>query len=281
MITRNVLGVAAAAVVAVGLSASAHAVPWVLDFEDFTGVDFVHGTVVDTEYAAQIPGAGAGLGVTISADNPNGPDLAVAFNTAASGTRDPDLEAPFVLSTNSVGTVDLDPGHVLIIQENQWRDHNGDGIASSFDRTQTDGCDDGVCDFPDDEGGQPAGTFTFAFTSGIVAVGLDVYDIEESGGSIEFFDGATLLATVSIPTTVAGNNGAGNRGAAHIDFAAALGTAAPSGVDVVKIHLAGSGAIDKFTGNAVSVPEPASLLLFGAGLLGAGGVGLWRRRRTT
>ncbi|MCP4769098.1 MAG: hypothetical protein GY875_22915 [Gammaproteobacteria bacterium] len=48
---------------------------------------FVHGTVVDDEYAPF---------VTISADNfTNSVDRAVAFDSASSPTRDDDLEAPF------------------------------------------------------------------------------------------------------------------------------------------------------------------------------------------
>ncbi len=218
MIPHKVFGMAAGAV-AFGLSAAAHAVPWVLDFEDFGAVDFVHGTVVDSEYAGQIPGAAAGLGVAISTVNiGGGPALAVAFNTQATGTLDDDPEAGatgFTVGTNSqvpVTTPDpatedpntashpnsrIKPGHVLIIQENST------GCSTPVG--------DEVRDAPDDEGSQPAGTITFAFSAGVDLFGLDVYDIEENGqnpGKIRFFaegvdssNASNAFASLSIPTT--------------------------------------------------------------------------------
>jgi hypothetical protein len=131
-----------------------------------TTIDFdslQHGEAVDTQFSSS-------LGVTISAINVGGgPDVAIAFDSLLTGTRDPDLEGPAWSRGNLAPSTSL--GRLLIVAENV-RDEN----------------DDGLVDDPDDEGSRPAGSIFFDF---------------ESFG--EFIEGESSFF---VPDVVYGNNSA-------------------------------------------------------------------------
>ena len=105
---------AATAAVVVGGAAQAA----VFDFEEFT-----HGQAVNTLSAG-------GVTATVTVESNGDVDQAVAFDTALSGTADPDLEAPFG------GTGPTDPGKVLIISEDGGPDDErfGGKITFAFDQ---------------------------------------------------------------------------------------------------------------------------------------------------
>lgn len=224
---------------AVALLLPAAASALTLDFEEF-----VHGEVVTSSQ-----------GVTIVTTNfARSFDLGVAFDSTRLGTADPDLEGP--PPTPWAGG-NLAPGtalsKILVIQENKT------------------GCQDGVCDDPDDEGARPSGVFDFLLPVPVSAIGFDLVDVEGAveNGSVTFFDGA-LPKTVAFvdltdpgsafydPTVQFGNHTA-NR--IRPFTARSLGLTA---IDRVLIAMGGSGGIDNLT----SAPEPgAALLLAGTALL--------------
>jgi len=220
----------------------------VLDFED--GSLFAHGTVVGSQYQPL---------VTISAVNYSGPDLAVIFDTSQSDTRDPDLEAPF---TTLSSDTEFHPGNVLIIQEHNYRGN----------------CDDGTCNQPDDEGGRPAGYFSFDFSSAIQLISLDFFDIETAednasmNNRIVLFDAADAeITTMNIDyhTPYTGGDNLWKQ----LLFDSATDPELLS-IGRIDVYMGGSGAIDNLTYNVV--PIPASLWLFGSALLGF--IGYSRRR---
>lgn len=199
-----------------------------------------NGTVVSDQYKAE-------FGLTISAENTgSGPDLAVLFDSSLRGTRDPDLE--FAKTGN------LAFFNILIIQENDI------------------GCGDGVCDEPDDEGGRPAGSITFAFESApLLSFGFDLLDIEdeapETMGMVLFYSGGsggTLVESKSFADFTA-RDGAlfGDNSANRISpflFSEA------DAVDTVVFEMGGSGGLDNV--GFELVPEPTTAGLLGLGLLG-------------
>jgi len=221
----------------------------VLDFEDFGSTNFQHGTVVNTQY-----NSAAFANAVISADNVGGgPDLAVVFDSRLTGTQDPDLEDPF---SNSSGLGIANPGNILIIQENSI------------------GCDDGICNSPDDEGSRPAGSFTIAFAQAVEILSLDFFDIENFAGNdedngrpgteIRFFDN---MANELFPGAYFVPGTGGDNTWDRLTFAGV------TGVFSMEINLYGSGAIDNLVYNVV--PVPAAVWLFGTALLGF--IGLSRR----
>lgn len=241
MLVRSVYTALVAA--AVALSGSAQALQ--IDFESLA-----HGEVVTT------------LGdVTITANNPNRSfDIAAAFDSNESNTRDPDLEA-----NNSGGPVwsggnlaNTALGTLIILQEN------------------SNGCSTGICTHPDDEGRRPAGSITFALTTPVVDFGFDLVDLEGAvveATTVTLFDGvnSAVIAVADFvdsnsavydPSISLGNNTANRFQAIS---AAAVGL---SQIDRIQFDLGGSTAIDNL--NGTNVPEPGSAILIGLGLAGLG-----------
>lgn len=125
--------------------------------------DLAHGEIVNNQYQSS-------HGVTITAENFHRSfDLAVAFDSNLSQTRDPDLESPW-----SGGNLPVthDAGKVMILQENN---HNPDS--------------DNIVDRPDDEGRRPAGRFVIDFDRAIDSFGFTLVDIE---GPEEYYGGYFL-----------------------------------------------------------------------------------------
>ncbi len=151
----------------------------------FTTTFDVDGLPAGTILSNQLPG------VTVSAVNNSGPNLAIVFDSANPTGGDPDLGAPNQDfggpgvgnggAMGAAGENSMALGNLVIIAENA---------------TDSDG--DGLIDNPDDEAG--GGTLTFDFDTPRYIVGLDVLDIEQSGSSVRAFSSAgVLLADVAIP----------------------------------------------------------------------------------
>lgn len=274
--TGSIIGLGALALAALPASVSALTV---IDFETDAGGNAIgNGQIIDTEYAP---------GVSISATNLSGPDLAVAFDTGLGGTADPDLEAPFFdfieddftapgdkarysfagdVRDGTAGVSD-DPGNVLIIQQDAA------------------GCDADSCDTPNDEGSRPAGFFTIKFDTAVFLDYIDFFDVEvaedDPPNPINLFNSAgdeILADTFFTPNTggdfnVDGTSYVGDEPSGRTNswdrvfFGNAL-------VAMIKINMGGSGGIDNIayrTTTTVPVPAPVTLLAFGA-------LVLWRRR---
>lgn len=216
----------------------------VLDFDDL-----VHGEITGSQYFAD-------YGVQISGENLGRDfDYVVAFDTTEKGTRDSDLEFYNTSNDylNSYTALEIEdykgedtPGNVLILQEN------------------ANGCSDGVCNRPDDEGSNPAGYFQFNFSTLVDIISLDTFDIEDNGEfSIQFFAGGILQTTIT--ETDAGT------GAKTLDvmydgeFVRQL--LQVTGIDMIRINLPGSGAIDNLAFRTIDVSAPASLGLLSLALL--------------
>jgi hypothetical protein len=212
-----------------------------IDFEALS-----HGEVANGVYS----------GVTISASNPNqSTSYAVGFDSNASSTRDPDLEAnpgdPRWSGGNIAGE---DLSILLILQENST------------------GCSTGVCSSPDDEGDRPAGVLSFDFSISVQEFGFDFVDLEGLGpehATIDFFGGgesasfdlAEYFDTASPlydPSLQLGNNTANRFSPITAEF---LGL---SEIDHIDFNLGGSGALDNL--QFTPVPEPSTALMIGLGL---------------
>ncbi len=125
-------------------------------------------------------------------DSPDGPDLAVLFDSADPTGGDDDLGTPLFDGADGclVGVPDGQgpfPGnpckaydHVLIIQEN------------------ADGCGDGFCDEPDDEGW--GGTILFQIQGFIHLCSMDLLDIDEDAGAVvRTYQGQYLIDEIVVP----------------------------------------------------------------------------------
>jgi hypothetical protein len=215
---------------------------------DEGGPGLTHGSVVTTQYQ------GIPWGVTISAVNVGGgPNDAVAFDSTANPTADPDLEDPWSVGNLAPNTI---LGNILIIQEN----FNGPA---------------------DDEGSQPAGTITIAFNQTYDSFGLDLIDIEGgevSGYSIGFYNGG-LVATIAFADLTDNTNANGfyqdditwgNNSANRVNAISLFA------FNEVRINFGGSGGIDNLifedSGGPGTedpeIPEPATMALLGLGLAG-------------
>lgn len=230
---------------------------------------------IDFEYLAHGEVAnGVYDGVTISATNPNQSfDYAVGFDSNASNTRDPDLQADDDLPRWSGGNIaGEDLGILLILQE---------------DRSS---CARGVCSNPDDEGNRPAGILRFDFSIPVREFGFDMVDLEGLGpehASIDFFGGGgsasvdltaffDLTSVLYDESLELGNNTANRFSPITAEF---LGL---SQIEHVDFNLGGSGALDNLViMPAVAVPEPSTALLLSLGLafIGARRPSVHSRRR--
>ncbi|BDS05653.1 hypothetical protein NT6N_06930 [Oceaniferula spumae] len=218
---------------------------------DETAMGLSHGTLFSgNEYA------GVGGGVTFTVNSKGDHNQLLIFDTDESGTRDDDLENPFI-GGNLKGVRGL--GNALIIAENTI-DNNGDGLV----------------DRPDDEA--RGGTIGVVFGNDRVAsVGFNLYDTPEnddSDVSIVFKDSTGKSVTWRAPELIAhGSNVAfGNH------FGNEFNGIKAKDLDLANIQSIDfnieSGAVDSLHYCEV-VPEPTSIALLGIGFAGM----LFRRKR--
>ena len=202
-----------------------------LDFEEFT-----HGEIVDESH-----------GVLIATENLNNaaghPDLGIAFDTARTGTADPDLEQGAGWAGGNLAGDNTPLDHILIVQENDL------GCAI-----------DSICDDPDDEGGRPAGRFTLDYSDlgTFQTFAFDLVDVESAAmenGSVEFLLAGAQVDFFSFDQFLGVSYG--DRTANRVDLALV------GEFDEVVITLGGSGGVDNV---ATSVPEPSTLALLSLGL---------------
>ncbi len=117
--------------------------------------------------------------------------------------------------------------------------------------------EDGDSSDPDDEGSRPAGVINFNFNFYLNSGSMSFLDIEEDSHELRLYDTDTLLHTYILDPTE--NNGRRTQDFSGFDF------------NRIEVYFAGSGAI---TGLEVNpVPEPATMMLFGLGLLGLARLG--------
>lgn len=241
--------IAAAALAGLAFAGTAHAAdpaPVTVTFNDL-----VHGEIVTNQYDS--------LGLNIAAFNPNRDfDLAVAFDTTRTKTRDDDLEDPWSGGNMPSNTY---LGNVLIIQEN--------------DKSIR----DGVVKYPDDEGSRPAGTLSFTFDTDIDMIGFDVVDIEDNNVEftyMDFYKDGAFFGFLSFSEFESGgslDNGAvwGNNSANHIDAFSIVDRWGMT-ADKVVLHAGGSMGFDNLVFRPVPTPGTAALI-------GLGGLVTLRRRR--
>ena len=229
-------------ILALSLFPASQAGAAVLTFDDLTT-----GEWVTTQYS----------GVTITTENfrAGHPDKGIIFDTTPPGaTADPDLVAPFDGGNIQNETLN----NVLIIAENDF-DGNGDGFVDS----------------PDDEARRPAGTVEFLFNHLVDRFQFDFIDVDNGGPGrespadymVSFYLNNQLRDAIDFgeyalmdPTIIHGDNYA-NRYPEI--FADDVGGA----FNRVVVTYGGSGAIDNISYNVV--PEPATMMLFSGGLIGA------------
>ncbi|GAB6054323.1 hypothetical protein JCM17960_31430 [Magnetospira thiophila] len=251
-----------------------------IGFEDDAYVgNLRHGQIIDNEYSLAggyngLPGLSGDVGVTVTTHNYNQSfGYGVIFDTTVDSPdrdrcnpRDRDLWAGF--DGNSYDTNPnhgYNPGNVLIIQENNYY------------------CGDGVCNYPDDEGGRAAGYFEFEFSELVDITSIDFFDIEnaENNQNAEIYFWTDSAGTTGGEDTTGGGQYAIDNPDTDEDHWQMVSTGDNGwnrmtfnveGVKKLRIEMGGSGAIDNITGHRHvdntpgQVPEPGTLALFGFGL---------------
>lgn len=200
----------------------------ILDWEvDAFGTALSAGQIIDDEFAAD--------GVVITSQNAmdGHPDYAVIFDTDNPTGGDDDLGTPGYHPSNTT-----EYHNVLIVQE-QGADR-GDGFINAD---------------PDDEA--MGGWMNFGLDFVATGLTLDLLDIEEAGGEIDFFLDGLFVDSVDIPA-IADNS---------VQLLGFQGL-----FDSFQVNLAGSGAIAEIV--LQQVPTPGVI-----GLLTVAGLARSRRRR--
>jgi hypothetical protein len=256
-----------AATVLVTVSCFAYASTTVITFDessvDGNLVSLQHGTVINNQYAA--------VGVQVTVDNQStGPDLGVLYNTSPgtsaadkNNDRDSDLTGPNWGNSNFDAS-NYSAGNALIIQENNY------------------GCDDGVCNQPDDQvggsNGGLTGYITFDLDFNIDALGFDLIDFqsdlrtpEVANSEVMLYDNAIKTQSFRFSDFLSAPNGA-LYGESSINRIF-IDSFASNNVSTVKFKIYGTGAIDNLTltttsSSTTSISEPPIFAFFGLTLLG-------------
>jgi hypothetical protein len=277
--------------------------------------DLTDGTVVDTEYSPF-------LNVSAKNNSGSGPDLAVVYNPAPPPERDPDLEQPFATESayqwdevstyglpytgsNNLFTLDdaafqTQTGQSKSQVQNELELPADNGRKILVVQENSTGCDDGVCDFPDDEGGGP-NFLVFDFAQAVTLDSLDLFDLDpsqsESARIAFFYEGHSALGLTPDDSWIVTNlddkvDDDPSKGAFfHIDGGAVGADSAArfyfgDGVENVRrmvVAFSSSGAVTGLRGSGGglvppgSIPEPGTMALLGAAFLGLVAT---RRRRS-
>lgn len=288
---------AAAAIVSMAVLGGQGALAWVINFDNVLDSDNTndgtgrHGTVISNQFVGGIPniaGQGTGPGVTIFGDNfAAGRQAGGQPGNFGAETSDPTLANPVVPDTTQI-----DPGFdIALVFDATFGgstsdsdllnpvEFNGSGNLLPFGtdtiaviQDQNDpGCPEfaqGFCSDPDDEGNQPAGQFIFEFDEIVNITSIYVVDVEfgennqsELAEILLFGETDNFLASVFVESTDGDN----------LWRTIVLDT---ENVQTLVVELKGSGGITNIVGDT-DVPEPMTLGMFGAGLVGLG----WIRRR--
>jgi hypothetical protein len=192
-------------------------------------------------------------------NNDDGFDNNNAFNTNAFDNDNP-------IATTGYGNVLIIQSHEASYTKNcgGGRSSTGTCVSTTHGHVKSD----------DQAGGQNgAGDITFNFDEEVTLFKMNIFDIEEEGGKVKFYDADGNLiqgATVDIP--VIGDNGVG-----LLFFNGTEGVVAKS----MMIWVAGSAGFDNIMGEGTDteteIPEPTTMALFGVGLAA---LGFYRRRRS-
>ena len=228
------------------LGTSQEASAWVLDFSSLP-----HGTIINNQFSAQIPGAPTGLGVTIYADS---------FVFGPTQTSDPLAEPPqnpipnisnlvaddlAVLFDPSLGDTDGGDPDLNQLFTDGFQFTNGEKLIIIQEHPED--CDATLCIPPDDQasGNPSVGQFIFDFSRPTIILSIDVFDIESaeatpSDTEILLYDqfGNLINAIpprLSLPVT-------GNNGHAHVDILTGK-------VKTLVVEMRGSGAISLIGGD--------------------------------
>ena len=118
--------------------------------------------------------------------------------------------------------------------------------------------EDGDTSDPDDEGRKQAGVINFNFDYYLTGGSMSFLDIEEHGHQLRFYEDDFLLADYTIDLIPTANNGFRSQDFGDVTY------------NRVEVYFYGSGAITALEVNPV--PEPASMLILGIGLLGVAAV---------
>ena len=207
-----------------------------IDFsQDQNGVALAAGTTITSQYDDWF---------TLTVDSNGGYDTGMIFDSAHPTGEDPDLETPSWANKGNAQNESL--GNVLIISE------------------------DGNSNDPDDEARGGSILFDFSSSYGIDSFGFHVVDIDDSSAyTVDLYDGSTWKNGLDLQGS---NLEFGDNSINKIDpYLASQQGLSP--FRQVRINLGGSGAIDNVTFGAAPVPEPATMILFGSGLIGLAGIG--------
>ena len=282
-------GLVGCVLLSTALLLSAPASAWEINFED-SFLDLpnpvvsgqIQGRIIDDEFATAgriDPNAvdhDPTLTATFGAFRPNGSTNqvpAVLFNSNAYTGGDPDLAAPFFHADTNVVK---NPGQILILHEQPSNCRNASGGQVNGNSSSAVSCDD-----PDDIGARPGGRFEIEFNKAITLTSIDFFDVEEpepgpdATNEILLFDvdGNQILDGSPFYTPDTGGDNKWKEVVFNV-----------VGVKKIEIRMAGSGAIDNIRGTnnpqSDQIPEPSTILIFGAGILGAGIARRRRRRRS-